>query len=72
MWKRSKRMIVMQRKMRSWIRKLEEEEEETQERKTSGRTQVLNSGKYGTIHDPKTGQDFWLVLTYTCVVLLFH
>ena len=49
-----------------------EEEEETQERKTSGRTQVLNSGKYGTIHDPKTGQDFWLVLTYTCVVLLFH
>ena len=51
---------------------MEEEEEETQERKTSGRTQVLNSGKYGTIHDPKTGQDFWLVLTYTCVVLLFH
>ena len=50
----------------------EEEEEETQERKTSGRTQVLNSGKYGTIHDSKTGQDFWLVLTYTCVVLLFH
>ena len=49
-----------------------EEEEETQERKTSGRTQVLNSGKYGTIHDSKTGQDFWLVLTYTCVVLLFH
>ena len=43
----------------------EEEEEETQERKTSGRTQVLNSGKYGTIHDSKTGQDFWLVLTYT-------
>ena len=40
----------------------EEEQDGQQERRAVSRAQAVDSGKYGLIRDPKTRQDFWLVL----------